>query len=133
MDEHDARILKELKEDSKKSNTDLAKVLQVSEGTVRRRIRLLSESGIIEKFTIKVNPKANFLAWVLVKSRPQATREISEWGRGLGAVQEIYETSGEWDILIKFETESSKQFNDALDELRSKEGVLTTETLVVLK
>jgi len=133
MDEHDARILKELKEDSRKSNTHMAKALQVSEGTVRRRIRLLSESGIIEKFTIKVNPKANFLAWVLVKSRPQATREISEWGRGLGAVQEIYETSGEWDILIKFETESSKQFNDALDELRSKEGVLTTETLVVLK
>ena len=47
VDDLDNQIVEILKEDGRASNAHIARVLEVSEGTVRRRLRMLIEGGVI--------------------------------------------------------------------------------------
>lgn len=57
LDAIDIRLLNLLAEDSRTSYADLGRALNLTRGAVRDRVRALVERGIIERFTIVVNPK----------------------------------------------------------------------------
>ncbi len=56
IDEKDKKILEILKEDSRTPYTEMAEHLDVSEATVRKRIESLKEDGVIERFTVDLDP-----------------------------------------------------------------------------
>ena len=53
FDYYDRRILELLEQNSRIPYTEIARILGVSEGTVRRRINDLVDNGIIVRFTIE--------------------------------------------------------------------------------
>src|SRR2546428_13884765 len=55
LDKADQLIIRVLRDDARISNTDLAKKLDLSEATVRRRIAGLLESGTIRRFKVEVD------------------------------------------------------------------------------
>jgi len=57
IDETDKKILSILKENARKHFTDIAQQLDVSEATVRNRVKCLERNGVIKKYTIDLNPK----------------------------------------------------------------------------
>ncbi len=57
IDETDRKILSILKENARKHFTDIADEIDVSEATVRNRIKCLERNGVIKKYTIDLNPK----------------------------------------------------------------------------
>ncbi len=70
IDEMDKSILYILIENSRTSNTEIAKRLEVNESTVRRRIEGLMERGVIEGFTVQLSsPKmdACVRAYIYIK------------------------------------------------------------------
>ncbi|RLG81565.1 MAG: transcriptional regulator, partial [Thermoprotei archaeon] len=56
LDELDIKILEKLMNNSRYKYTQLARELEVSEATIRARIKSLIERGYIEGFTIVVDP-----------------------------------------------------------------------------
>lgn len=56
IDEKDKKILEILMKDSRTPYTEIAGELDVSEATVRKRIDRLKEEGVIERFTIDIDP-----------------------------------------------------------------------------
>ena len=60
IDELDRRIILLLQEDGRASNTFLARSAQVSEGTVRRRLKRLIGEGIVK---IAVTPNLQLLGY----------------------------------------------------------------------
>ncbi len=56
MDEKDLKIIELLQENSRISYTEIAKILGVTETTVRKRIAELEKKGVIKKYTIEVDP-----------------------------------------------------------------------------
>ncbi len=50
----DVEILKMLKVNSRMPNTEIARELGISEGTVRRRINRMIKAGVIKKFTVEL-------------------------------------------------------------------------------
>ncbi|MBS3782308.1 MAG: Lrp/AsnC family transcriptional regulator [Candidatus Thermoplasmatota archaeon] len=56
VDEKDKKILEILRKDSRTPYTEIAEELDVSEATVRKRIDSLKETGIIERFTVDLDP-----------------------------------------------------------------------------
>ncbi len=53
FDYYDRRILELLEQNSRTPCTEIARIVGVSEGTVRRRINDLIDNGIIIRFTIE--------------------------------------------------------------------------------
>ncbi len=129
MDDLDYRILTILKENSRKKNINIARELNVSEGTIRKRIANLYESGIIKKFTIETPSSIEGI--ILVKVDPKKATVVINALKKL--YSEIYEFSGHIDISIKLSKNSLDELNSEVDNIRNISGVLDTDTMIRLK
>lgn len=132
MDELDEKIIAILKENSRRSNVDIAKELGTSEGTIRLRIRRMLSDGIIQKFTIKTRSK-NLTAFVDVKVNTNVkTTEVSQRIRELPGVEAVYEISGDFDIIVLVDVGNTEELNSIIDQIRPM-GVESTRTKMILK
>ena len=104
MDELDKKIIALLVEDGRMSNNEIARILEISEGTVRNRIRKLADAGML-KVTGLVSPDAIsekqlfFLGVKVAVSKDLSI--ISEKISQLQQVQSVYITTGRYDIIIE--------------------------------
>ena len=57
LDRTDLRILEAIQEDGKLSNLELAEKIGLSPSPCARRVKLLTESGILDKTVTLLNPK----------------------------------------------------------------------------
>ena len=137
LDEKDIRILQELVEDSSQSITELASKLGMPRTTVQERVKRLRESGVIKKFTVKLDYSKlgkNATAFVLVSVNPEAKihqKELAEMLAKLEDVVEVHVISGEWDFLLKIRGESVNSIGSlVVDKLRNIEGIGRTVTCV---
>jgi len=130
----DSAILRELKKDSRQTNVQIAKKLKISEGTVRQRISKLIESDIIQNFTVQTSMKTGFSSFVLVQTNPQIeTKKIVQNLKKIKDIQTIFETTGDYDVVIKVSTGSAQEFNFIIEKIRTTKGIQKTDTLVLLK
>ncbi|RZN15092.1 MAG: Lrp/AsnC family transcriptional regulator [Methanosarcinales archaeon] len=56
VDERDIKIIDILEENARTPHTKIAARLGVAESTIRKRIKALEKAGVIERYTIVVNP-----------------------------------------------------------------------------
>lgn len=126
MDGTDFRIIGILKRNSRKSFTDIAGALGVTEGTVRNRVSRLAREGAI-KFTIGYRAPVEGL--VIAKTLKNNKEIIS---RLKGFSENIFEISGEYDIALILEAHSIKELNRKVDAIRALRGVLSTNTAIKL-
>lgn len=129
MDRKDKQILDFLKKDGRASYTQIAENLNVSEGTVRNRIQKMQEQEVIEKFTVEI-AKNQSEAVVMIKLQTGKAIEkiLSSFPENL----EIYEVTGEYDLVAKIARSSNKEINNVLDQIRELEGIEETETYMIL-
>lgn len=130
MDSKDQEILDILKDNGRASYTDVAEQVDVSEGTVRNRVEKMIENDIIEKFTVKTSNQG-ISAIVLVKLSMAA--EPDEVIRQFSEGMTVYEITGEHDLVLMIDRESTEELNNVLDAVRKVEGVEETVTKSVLK
>ncbi|MDH5403349.1 MAG: Lrp/AsnC family transcriptional regulator [Candidatus Heimdallarchaeota archaeon] len=136
IDEFDNKLLELLKENSKLKNTELAKSLNVTEGAIRNRISKLVSSGIIEKFTIQIKEEGS-KGWAVIEiiiegniGSNKIKNQIEELiPKG---IETIYETAGDVDLLIIFNSNNTEDLKNAIEKLRSISGVRDTNTRIVL-
>lgn len=129
MDEKNEKILEFLKKDGRASYTEIAEEIDVSEGTVRNRVEKMQENGVIEKFTVETGGRGS-KAVVMVQLK--TGRDIDQVLKEFPEKIQIMEVTGEYDLVLEIERPSNKEINDLLDEIRSIEGVNSTETYMVL-
>ncbi len=130
MDEH---IIEILKKDSRKPFVEIADELKVSEGTIRSRVRKLFEEGVIQSFTIKTSSK-NVKAIIEVKIDVNVnTSEVANQIAKFDGVSEVFEVTGEEDIVAIIDVTSSPQLNDIIERIRHFENVQSTRTRLILK
>lgn len=129
MDKKNEKILELLKKDGRASYTQIAQELDVSEGTVRNRVQKMKENEVIERFTVETSGLGSE-AVVMVKLETGRDIEnvLADFPKGI----EIKEVAGEYDLILEIERESNPEINSVLDEVRSIEGVDSTETFMVL-
>ncbi|MCL4356420.1 MAG: Lrp/AsnC family transcriptional regulator [Candidatus Thermoplasmatota archaeon] len=129
-DDKDIQILNILKKNSRLTNTEIARMLNFSEGTVRKRINKLLETGTIRRFTIELG-RSYKEAIILIKYKHSEKLTV------LSQLNEIpgntYEISGKNDLAMFVEFYNLEYLNDIVDRIRSLEYVMDTETLIRLK
>ncbi len=136
LDELDLRLVEILQNDSSMPAVQIARDLQVTEGTVRNRIRRLRRLGVIRKFTVVVDPTAlgqNMVAFVLVNAAPGRLSEVAKRLSSLDIVSGVYETHTYADLLLKLRVKNSSDLADVVaNRIKTVSGVAGTQVVSVL-
>jgi DNA-binding Lrp family transcriptional regulator len=133
MDHLDEKIIEILKKDSRRPFVDIANQLKVSEGTIRSRVRKLVDEEIIQSFTIKTSSK-NVKAIIEIKIDVNVnTAEVASQIAKFDGVSEVFEVTGEEDIVAIIDVASSPQLNEIIERVRKFDNVQSTRTRLILK
>ncbi|MCL1984309.1 MAG: Lrp/AsnC family transcriptional regulator [Methanomassiliicoccaceae archaeon] len=133
MDDLDEHIIEVLKKDSRCPFVEIAEQLQVSEGTIRSRVRRMTDDGIIKGFTIKTSSR-NVKAMVEIRIDVNTdTEDVAKTLADHEGVTEVYEVTGDQDIIAIVDVESSQQLNDIIEKVRHYDNILSTRTRLILK
>lgn len=136
LDDIDKKILTILQENSRSPLREIAREVGLAESTVYERIKKLRERGVIKKFTVVLDPGSlglNILAFVLIKSKAGMYSHVATELKKHPKIVEVYETTGDYDMLVKIRARDSDELNAFLDRIGDIEGVESTHTMVVLK
>ncbi len=134
MDKTDELILKVLVEDSRLPFVDIASKVGLSEAAVRRRVANLVSSGTIKKFTVIVEEAESTSAITYVAVSPShPTSDVSKRLTSIPGVEKVYETTGAFDIAAIIKGANIAEVNKSVEEVRRIDGVLKTETTIVLR
>ncbi len=129
MDEKDWAIIDILRRNARTSNSDIGRELNVSEGTIRKRIQKLLDEGAIKKFTVVLRNEG-VEGMILIRTDPKRAKDLLDFITG--RFDEVYEFSGRFDLAIRVNCKSLEELNKIVDELREMDGIRNTDTIIRL-
>jgi Lrp/AsnC family transcriptional regulator of lysine biosynthesis len=134
MDDKDKKILQLLKKNGRESYGNLGKKVGLSEGAIRKRIKTLSNLGVIRKFTVKIGEVEGTEAITLLSTSPSSpTQEVSKRIKEIPNVETIYEVTGEYDIIAVITGINIVEVNECIEKIRRVNGIMKTNTMIVLR
>ena len=137
-DKIDLEILSLMQENSRISNADIARVLNMAPSAVFERVKKLEKKKIILQYTTRLNPAAlnqNLIAFVYI----QANKGIGYSDTGIElakivGVQEVHQIAGDHCFLVKIRTSDSASLLKMMRNSMSKIPDITiTKTSIVLE
>ena len=135
IDELDRKIITELQRNGRTSYKDIAKKLDVSDGTIRFRTKRMIRDNIL-RITASINPFAletDVAALVGMKLEKRTHKKTMEKISQLEGVISVCNAMGRYDLLVEIFFGSRKELNKFLIEDLSKiGGINSTETFVYL-
>ncbi|MBB5633221.1 DNA-binding Lrp family transcriptional regulator [Cryobacterium mesophilum] len=135
LDDTDRRLLSALREDGRMPVAELARTLGVARATATARIDRLIASGTIIGFTVRVRDELDPLAvraMTLIEVEGRTTDNVIRQLRGFPEIRSLHTTNGGWDLVAELGAESLAHFDRVLGRIRSIEGVVNTETSLLL-
>lgn len=134
MDIKDKQILQILKDDGRASYGHIGDKIGLSEGAVRKRIKILSDTGVIRKFTVRIGVAEGAEAITLLTTNPSCpTQAVSERIRTIPNVETTYEVTGQYDIVAVISGMNVTEVNECIEKIRNVEGIMKTNTMIVLR
>src|SRR5437867_12576515 len=133
-DKTDETIIEMLKKDSRQSFVEIGEKLSLSESAVRRRVKNLTDSGVIKKFTIETGD-VNSTSPIIPISVDSATdtSKVSAKLAKLQGVHTVFEITGQYDIAVIIRAPTITDINACIDNLRKVPGVFDTNTVIILR
>jgi Lrp/AsnC family leucine-responsive transcriptional regulator len=120
LDAVDVRILKALAEDARTSVAELARGVGLSAPSVSERVRRLEDAGVIEGYTVRINPRALGLAlaaWVRVRPMPGQLKKVAEILSTLPEVVECDRITGDDCFIARAHVRSVEDLEALIDRL----------------
>ena len=123
MDENDLKIIDILLQNARTPYTEIALKLGISEGTVRNRIKKLEKKGVIERYTIDVNPKKmgyHTIVLLGMDAEPKHFLSAAEELSKLECVKWVYTSTGDHMIMAEVWARDTTDLNRMISENISK-------------
>ncbi len=137
LDEVDLKILELLKDDSRRSFQDIAKMIEMTDVTVRRRVKDLVEKGIIKKFTIETDSQKlgrGLQGLIRIEMKVSEQKKIMNEIVKFEEVDEAFYLAGKCGLWIKVDLEGMEKLEDFIKEKLSMiDGITNIDTCIVLK
>ena len=140
LDEIDRRILRELQKDGRVQNVELAKRVGLSPSPCLRRVRLLEEAGVIDRYVALLNPSKigmglTVFARVWLTGQDAATVDrFTKRVKQLPQIVECHLMAGDCDFLLRIvasNLDAYRQFQ--IDHLTRIEGVQSVKTEIPMQ
>ena len=135
MDDLDHNLISELRRDGRASISELADRLQIIRATVRVRLERLKAAGEIAGFTVLTHAdisEAPVRGLMMIGIEGRGGDRITARLTGLPAVMAVHSTNGKWDLIVELATESLAELDEVIRRIRNMEGVMTSETNLLL-
>jgi len=136
MDAIDFKIIDLLQQDARMTNADIAAQVGLTAPSVYERVRKLQEQGVIQRYTIQVDPAAlgkpltAFIRLTVAYDERQAAGVAA-----LGAdpdVLECYSVAGEDCYIIKTRVGGPSELEALIHRIRARLTVLRSVTMIAL-
>lgn len=133
----DAKILESLKQNGRETASEISKRVNLSIPAVSERIRKLEDSGVIEKYLVKLSrSKLGYKLLAVIFVNIDDTSNLSAFRDAIVKFPEVIEChhmAGEYDYLLKVLLADTDELEDFLSSrLKSIRGVQKSNTLIVL-
>ncbi|WP_209125780.1 Lrp/AsnC family transcriptional regulator [Alkalihalobacillus sp. BA299] len=136
LDQMDFAILGYLQENGKRSYTEIAKLLDVSEGTIRTRINRMLKENVFE-FVIHTNPNKvglNVQAIIGISTKLGSQEEIADQLNRYAEVRFVGAFSGRHDLIIQAYFKSNEDLVHFVNkELAKMDGIISADVNIELK
>lgn len=136
MDKLDFKIIDILQSDGRKPFTDIAKALDISEGTVRNRVSRLVEDRILHIVGL-IDPSAlgfNAPAMIGLTIQPPLIESVAESVASFEEVSYLIMVSGEFDLFVEVLCKDRDHLASFLNEkLLRVPGIVRTQTYITLR
>jgi DNA-binding Lrp family transcriptional regulator len=139
LDAIDRKILKELQDDGRMTNVELARRVGISAPPCLRRVRALEEAGFIKGYRALLDEKKlgyEVVVFAMVHLSSQAEADLNafeDFVRKQPLVRECWMLSGEIDFVLKCVAPDLKTFQDFVEKLTSCQNVLNVKTSLTLR
>jgi DNA-binding Lrp family transcriptional regulator len=140
LDPIDRKILRELQDDGRMTNVELAKRVGISAPPCLRRVRTLEEAGLIKGYHADVNARAlgfEVQVFAMVGLHSQAEVDLSAFEaqcRQWPLVRECHMLNGEIDFILKCVAPDLSSFQTFLTEqLTAAANVASVKTSLVIR
>lgn len=137
-DNVDLKILEILSKNAKKPYTEVAKLANVSGGTVHVRMRKMEEMGIIQGNTLIIDyarlgfDVTAFIGIFLSKSA--LYDDVVEELKMIPEIINIHYTTGNYSMFAKIHCRDTRHLKDLLhDKIQRIEGIVRTDTMISLE
>jgi Lrp/AsnC family transcriptional regulator for asnA, asnC and gidA len=118
-DDLNRSIIKMLQDDGRLPYKDVARVLKVSEGTIRNRVQSMKKSGALKIVALAdpmaIRYKADAMVGIKVAT-PGTPRDVAERLAQHAEVVYVLWVSGRYDLLIEVVCETSESFQSFLED-----------------
>ncbi|WP_456329403.1 winged helix-turn-helix transcriptional regulator [Archaeoglobus sp.] len=133
MDEKDMLILSELVKDARKTLSELAEMLDMSISSIHKRVKKLEKEGVIERYTVIVNPDMfdTVTAFLLVSA--ENPEKIFNNIKSINGVVEVYKALGNFNMVIKVRSNDLDRIGEITSKISSMEGVMMVECIVTTR
>jgi len=135
LDELGQKIISELQEDARQSFREIGRKLEVSEGTVRNRVR-----GLVKSDTMKIsavpNPEQlglNFMCVMCIEVKVGSAQRVEQFLIESPNVYYLCGCTGTYDIIGIFLFHTPKEFDEFVtDVIANVPEIVRTSTFVVM-
>ncbi len=133
----DRRLIGALNRDGRITNKEIASLLKVSEGTVRNRIRKLTDAGLLRVAGLiapDTAPSKQLLLLGITITRSRELTRTAEAISRLDGVQAVHITAGRYDIMAEVWVDAKGGLIQFLSKtLASVDGIANTESFLIMK
>lgn len=135
LDKADFEIISLLQKDGRMPFVKMAELLGVSEGTIRRKVSALIDSGTLT-ITGVCNPSAlgfDAPAIVGISADQKKSEEVARQIALIPEVQLVVITTGPYEIMVHVLTKSNEDLFNMLLRIAELDGVKATQTFLTLR
>jgi Lrp/AsnC family leucine-responsive transcriptional regulator len=139
LDTIDRSILNKLQKNGRLSNVQLADEVGLSESACLRRVKILEESGIIDRYVMLINQSAIGKpgnVFVRVTLDGQQREKLAAFETEISRVSEVMECylmSGDFDYLLRVISRDNEDYVRVHNKLTSLPGVMRVQSSFALR
>jgi Lrp/AsnC family leucine-responsive transcriptional regulator len=140
LDDIDRHILRTLQQDGRMQNIDLAKEVGLSPSPCLRRVRLLEEAGIIERYVAVVNAGKvgkGLTVFARVWLRAQCAEVINRFTEAIKQLPQVVECrlmAGDCDFMLRIVAADLNEFRQfQVDHLTQIPGVQSVKSEIPMQ
>ncbi|MBD8890016.1 Lrp/AsnC family transcriptional regulator [Roseibium litorale] len=139
IDKIDRKILRALQRDSRLSQRDIAEEVGLSQNACWRRMKALSESGLIKGHTIRLDPSdlgLNLTVFVMIRTRHHSREWLEQFRKevsGIPNVIDFYRIAGDYDYMLKVIAEDMNAFDRIYQKMIDKVDLETVTSYMTME